>query len=107
MQQRASIGEKFFESSKHSGDLKKMKKRLGETADFHMKYCSGTVLSTTMFKIQNLSYYFLNIKRPIIDNMSLFQTIPQPLLRGGGMLPIKISICLCPGGYYAKVSISL
>ncbi|XP_061187011.1 ectopic P granules protein 5 homolog [Saccostrea echinata] len=40
MQQRASIGEKFFESSRHSGDLKKMKKRLGETADFHMKYCS-------------------------------------------------------------------
>lgn len=45
MQQRASIGEKFFESSKHSGDLKKMKKRLGETADFHMKYYSGNRIS--------------------------------------------------------------
>lgn len=43
MQQRASIGEKFFESSKHSGGLKKMKKRLGETADFHMKYSSGNL----------------------------------------------------------------
>lgn len=41
MQQRASIGEKFYENSRHSGDLKKMKKKLGETADFHMKYCSG------------------------------------------------------------------
>lgn len=41
MQQRA--GEKFFESSKHSGGLKKMKKRLGETADFHMKYSSGNL----------------------------------------------------------------
>ncbi|XP_055999889.1 ectopic P granules protein 5 homolog isoform X2 [Ostrea edulis] len=40
MQQRASIGEKFYENSRHSGDLKKMKKKLGETADFHMKYCS-------------------------------------------------------------------
>lgn len=49
MQQRASIGEKFFESSKHSGDLKKMKKRLGETADFHMKYCSGNFISSVPF----------------------------------------------------------
>lgn len=60
-----------------------------------------------MYKIQNLSYYFLNIKRPIIDNMSLFQTIPQPLLRGEGMLLIKSFICLCPGGYDAKVSVYL
>ena len=59
MQQRASIGEKFFESSKHSGDLKKMKKRLGETADFHMNYCSGTFnyhVQNTEFVIQFFKY---------------------------------------------------
>lgn len=58
MQQRASIGEKFFESSKHSGDLKKMKKRLGETADFHMKYCSGNF----NYHVQNTEFVILFFK---------------------------------------------
>ena len=38
MQQRASIGEKCFESSKHSGDLKKMKRRLGEAVEYYINY---------------------------------------------------------------------
>lgn len=67
MQQRASIGEKFFESSKHSGDLKKMKKRLGETADFHMKYYSGNCISrvpiySNIFLLSYMILIFLLIK---------------------------------------------
>ncbi|XP_041348486.1 ectopic P granules protein 5 homolog isoform X2 [Gigantopelta aegis] len=36
--QRASVGERFFESMSYSSMLKKMKKRLAEAADYHMNY---------------------------------------------------------------------
>ncbi|XP_071084165.1 ectopic P granules protein 5 homolog [Haliotis cracherodii] len=34
--QRASVGERFFDSMSYSSMLKRMKKRLGEAADYHM-----------------------------------------------------------------------
>jgi hypothetical protein len=37
MPQRASVGEKFFDSMSYAPMLKKMKKRLNETVDFHLK----------------------------------------------------------------------
>lgn len=37
-QQRASVGEKLFEVSGHTGTLKKMKKRLNEAINLHMDY---------------------------------------------------------------------
>ena len=39
--QRASIGERFFTGLSYSSMLKKMKKRLGETADFYTKQASN------------------------------------------------------------------
>lgn len=38
LQSRGSVGERFFQSSAMSLMLKKMKKRLKETADFHMNF---------------------------------------------------------------------
>ncbi|XP_069141683.1 ectopic P granules protein 5 homolog isoform X3 [Argopecten irradians] len=40
MQQRASVGEKFYDVSKHTSELKKMKKKLKEAVDYHMNYQS-------------------------------------------------------------------
>ncbi|XP_021361330.1 ectopic P granules protein 5 homolog [Mizuhopecten yessoensis] len=40
MQQRASVGEKFYDVSKHTSELKKMKKKLKEGVDYHMNYQS-------------------------------------------------------------------
>ncbi|KAL3851894.1 hypothetical protein ACJMK2_015591, partial [Sinanodonta woodiana] len=41
--QRASVGEKFFSSMANSAMLKKLKKKLGEAADFYMKQASPQV----------------------------------------------------------------
>ncbi|XP_076447261.1 ectopic P granules protein 5 homolog [Babylonia areolata] len=38
MPKRASVGERFFESMTMSSMLKKLKKKLAEAADYHMKY---------------------------------------------------------------------
>ena len=38
--QRASIGERFFTGMSYSSMLKKMKKRLGESADYYTKQAS-------------------------------------------------------------------
>ncbi|XP_060080983.1 ectopic P granules protein 5 homolog [Ylistrum balloti] len=40
MQQRASVGEKFYDVSKHTSELKKMKKKLKEAVDYHINYQS-------------------------------------------------------------------
>lgn len=40
--QRASVGERFFTSLGYSGMPKKMKKKLGETADYYMKLSQET-----------------------------------------------------------------
>lgn len=53
-QQRASVGEKMFEVSGHSGTLKKIKKRFNEAINLHMDYptaISGKLL--VLRKIEN------------------------------------------------------